>query len=151
MEAVVSGKPNTKWMNSRGIFGFYVLIVFLLYFVLLSVPFIASPVAWTLTHCIHSAFSYLFLHCLKGSPFQNDGNQGKSRPLTHWEQIDDGTHWTTTKKLLTIVPIALFFVASFVTNYSPMHFLVNGPFLALALLPKFPVFHKRRFFGINEY
>jgi hypothetical protein len=103
----------------------------------------------TLLLCLQ--LSYFFLHWLKGSPFHNDGDQGKSRPLTHWEQIDSGRHFTTTKKLLIILPTVLFLVASYNTNYDSQYFFVNLIFLAIALLPKFPVFHKKRFFGINEY
>ena len=49
---------------------------------------------------------FILLHYLKGTPFRTS-DQGKSRRLTHWEQIDQGTQFTDTRKFLTFVPIVL--------------------------------------------
>lgn len=46
--------PNTRVMNSRGIWLTYALGVGLLHIVLLSIPFFSVPVAWTLTNVIHN-------------------------------------------------------------------------------------------------
>ena len=42
----------------------------------------------------------------KGAPWENT-DQGKSRRLTHWEQIDSGHQFSDTKKFLTVVPVIL--------------------------------------------
>lgn len=47
------------------------------------------------------------MHWIKGSPNDFD-TQGEYRELTFYEQIDDGRPWTMTKKLLMIVPTALY-------------------------------------------
>lgn len=51
--------PNTRVMNSRGMWLTYALGVGLLHIVLLSIPFFSVPVAWTLTNVIHNFVSSL--------------------------------------------------------------------------------------------
>ncbi|XP_064925949.1 ORM1-like protein 1 isoform X2 [Columba livia] len=46
--------PNTRVMNSRGMWLTYALGVSMLHVVLLSIPFFSVPVAWTLTNVIHN-------------------------------------------------------------------------------------------------
>ena len=50
--------------------------------------------------------NYVLLHHLKGAPFETY-DQGQSRRLTHWEQIDAGEMNTGTRKFLTFAPIIL--------------------------------------------
>lgn len=49
--------PNTRVMNSRGIWLAYVISVGVLHIVLLSIPFFSVPVVWTLTNVIHNLVS----------------------------------------------------------------------------------------------
>uniref|UniRef100_A0A7N4PCN6 ORMDL sphingolipid biosynthesis regulator 3 n=1 Tax=Sarcophilus harrisii TaxID=9305 RepID=A0A7N4PCN6_SARHA len=98
--------PNTRVMNSRGIWLSYVLAIGLLHVVLLSIPFVSVPVVWTLTNLIHNMGMYIFLHTVKGTPFETP-DQGKARLLTHWEQMDYGVQFTASRKFLTITPIVL--------------------------------------------
>lgn len=56
--------PNTRVMNSRGIWLSYVLAIGLLHVVLLSIPFVSVPVVWTLTNLIHN----MVRACLLPSP-----------------------------------------------------------------------------------
>lgn len=49
--------PNTRVMNSRGIWLTYALGVGMLHIVLLSIPFFSVPVVWTLTNVIHNFVS----------------------------------------------------------------------------------------------
>ncbi|XP_054635463.1 ORM1-like protein 2 isoform X2 [Dunckerocampus dactyliophorus] len=118
--------PNTQVMNSRGIWLAYLLLTVVLHIILLSIPFITVPLVWTLTNVIHNLVMYLFLHTVKGTPFETP-DQGKARLLTHWEQMDYGVQFTASRKFLTISPIVL------------------------VLLPKLPLFHGVRIFGINKY
>uniref|UniRef100_A0AAA9THC3 ORMDL sphingolipid biosynthesis regulator 1 n=1 Tax=Bos taurus TaxID=9913 RepID=A0AAA9THC3_BOVIN len=99
--------PNTRVMNSRGMWLTYALGVGLLHIVLLSIPFFSVPVAWTLTNVIHNLGMYVFLHAVKGTPFETP-DQGKARLLTHWEQLDYGVQFTSSRKFFTISPIILF-------------------------------------------
>ncbi|KAG5282606.1 hypothetical protein AALO_G00057850 [Alosa alosa] len=142
--------PNTRVMNSRGIWLAYLLLTTVLHVVLLSIPFFSVPVVWTLTNVIHNLIMYLFLHTVKGTPFETP-DQGKARLLTHWEQMDYGIQFTSSRKFLTISPIVLYLLASFYTKYDATHFLVNTCSLLSVLLPKLPQFHGVRIFGINKY
>ncbi|XP_005006481.1 ORM1-like protein 2 [Cavia porcellus] len=142
--------PNTRVMNSRGIWLAYIILVGLLHVVLLSIPFLSIPVVWTLTNVIHNLVMYVFLHTVKGTPFETP-DQGKARLLTHWEQMDYGLQFTSSRKFLSIFPIILYLLASFYTKYDTAHFLINTASLFSVLLPKLPQFHGVRLFGINRY
>ncbi|TMS06695.1 ORM1-like protein 1 [Larimichthys crocea] len=94
-------------MNSRGIWLTYALGVGILHIVLLSIPFFSVPVVWTLTNIIHNFGMYVFMHAVKGTPFETP-DQGKARLLTHWEQLDYGVQFTSSRKFFTISPIILY-------------------------------------------
>lgn len=128
----------------------YALGVGLLHIVLLSIPFFSVPVAWTLTNVIHNLGMYVFLHAVKGTPFETP-DQGKARLLTHWEQLDYGVQFTSSRKFFTISPIILYFLASFYTKYDTTHFILNTASLLSVLIPKMPQLHGVRIFGINKY
>lgn len=49
---------------------------------------------------------FVFLHSLKGSIWDTQ-DQGRSRELTQWEQIDSGIQFTTTRKFLTSAPVIM--------------------------------------------
>ncbi|XP_005986243.1 ORM1-like protein 2 [Latimeria chalumnae] len=142
--------PNTRVMNSRGIWLAYMILVGLLHVVLLSIPVLSVSVVWTLTNVIHNLVMYLFLHTVKGTPFETP-DQGKARLLTHWEQMDYGVQFTSSRKFLTISPIVLYLLTSFYTKYDPVHFIINTASLLSVLIPKLPQFHGVRIFGINKY
>lgn len=142
--------PNESWIDSRGSWLTYVILITVGHLCILSVPFFETPTAWTLTNTIHNVCMFILLHYLKGTPFRTS-DQGKSRRLTHWEQIDQGTQFTDTRKFLTFVPIVLFMITSFYTKYSPVHFLVNTLTLLPNLVAKLPEMYKVRLFGLNKY
>ncbi|XP_029283422.1 nuclear receptor subfamily 4 group A member 1-like [Cottoperca gobio] len=47
--------------------------------------------------------------------------------------------------------VGLYILASFYTKYDATHFLINTSSLLSVLLPKLPLFHGVRIFGINKY
>jgi len=143
--------PTHHYFNSKGIWITYLLLVFGVHLLILSVPFFSVAVAWTLTNVIHDVCMYVMLHVTKGTPWEDSGDQGLARSETQWEQIDFGKHFTSTKKFFTIVPVVLFFLASFYSKYDKYHFVLNASALALNLTPKLPQLHKVRIFGINKY
>jgi len=142
--------PNCSWLNNRGVWVSYIIIVLLLHLVLLSFPFFSVAAVWTLTNVLHNTAMFVILHLMKGTPWEPI-DQGKARRLTHWEQIDYGEQLTATRKFLTILPIVLFFLTSFYTKYDSFHFGINFVALMLVLIPKLPQFHRVRLFGINKY
>ena len=93
---------------------------------------------------------FILLHIIKGTPWET-GDQGMVRKLTHWEQIDDGTQFTATRKFLTVVPVALFLLTAFYTKYDSFHFAVNFISLLTVVIPKLPQLHQVRILGINKY
>jgi len=141
---------NSTWHSSRGAFVFYLAGVTVLHTLLLCVPFLSVDLAWTLTNLIHNMTSFVFMHVLKGTPWTLQ-DQGKARQLTAWEQIDYGKQMTRTRRLLTVVPCVLFILACFYTRYERHHLFVNFVSLLSVLLPKLPMFHLVRVFGINRY
>lgn len=48
---------------------------------------------------------FLLFHWVKGSP--DTFSQGEFNGLTLWEQLDNGTPWTRTKKVFFLVPTML--------------------------------------------
>lgn len=62
--------PNTRVMNSRGMWLSYILGIGLLHVILLSIPFASVPVVWTLTNLIHNlVYSNQLLHQIRSGPF----------------------------------------------------------------------------------
>jgi len=141
--------PNSSWLNGKGFWLSYTLGVLLLHLVLLCIPVLTTAQAWTLTNVIHNTCMLVFLHILKGAPFEPQ-DQGKARSLTHWEQIDYGERFTVTRKFLTVVPVVLFVLTSFYTKYDATHFVINLAALVVVLVPKLPHFHRLRLVNSNH-
>lgn len=142
--------PTSSYFNQRGIWITYVLVIFLGHLFILSMPFFSTAVAWTLTNVLHDVSMFIILHVTRGTPYMLS-DQGTARKQTQWEQLDSGKQFTPTKKFLTIVPIVLFFLASFYTKYDKVHFIINAAFCALSVIAKLPIFHGKRFFEINKW
>lgn len=70
--------------------------------------------------------------------------------MTHWEQMDYGLQFTSSRKFLSS-SIVRYLVVSFHTKHDAAHFLINTASLLSGLLPKLPQFHGVRLFEINEY
>jgi hypothetical protein len=49
--------PNSCYFNSKGIWVTYVIVVAILHYVFLSLPFLTVAMSWTLTHVIHNLVS----------------------------------------------------------------------------------------------
>ncbi|KAL4222466.1 ORM1-like protein 3 [Mactra antiquata] len=142
--------PTSYYFNQRGIWLTYVLVIFLAHLFILSMPFFTTAIAWTLTNVLHDIAMFVILHVTRGTPYMLD-DAGTARKETQWEQLDQGKQFTPTKKFLTIVPIVLFFLASFYTKYDKVHFVINASFCALSVIAKIPWFHGKRFFEINKW
>jgi hypothetical protein len=148
--ANAEANPNAIYFNSKGMWATYIIVVALIHYVFLSLPFLSVALAWTFTNVVHNVLMFVILHLEKGTPFETI-DQGRARYLTVWEQLDYGAQFSASKKFLTIVPIILFFLASFYTKYDPYHFGINAVSLGFVLVPKLPMFHGVRLFGINKY
>lgn len=139
------------YMNARAMWFTYVLVVYVLHIFLLSIPVLSVGTAWTMTNVVHNLVTWVMLHIEKGSPFDSL-DQGKMRLCTVWEQLDRGEQYSSAKKFYTVVPVVLFLLATFYTKYDVLHFVINASsLLLLGLVPKLPLLHKVRLFGINKY
>lgn len=49
--------PNSSWLSARGFWLAYFLGLLLVHLLLLSVPFVTIPLAWTVTNLLHNAVS----------------------------------------------------------------------------------------------
>ncbi|XP_035898651.1 ORM1-like protein [Anopheles stephensi] len=142
--------PNSSWLDSRGLWLAYVLGLTIFHLCVLSIPFVQIPCAWTITNLLHNLAHLYFLHLIKGAPWMST-DAGENRKYTHWEQIDCGEQFTSTRKFLTAAPIILFLLTSLYTRNDAEHFTVNLISLVTVLVPKLPQLHGVRLFGINRY
>lgn len=62
MTAIAGGhgepNPNASWLGARGMWLAYILGVLAVHLILLSVPFISIPIAWTITNLLHNGVSH---------------------------------------------------------------------------------------------
>lgn len=59
--------PNTSWLNSKGIWFTYIIFTTTMHLILLSLPFLTTPVAWTLTNVFHNLVNILKLFKLENN------------------------------------------------------------------------------------
>jgi len=138
--------PNVSWYNKKRVWAVYILLISIVRFTF-ALFHIEPALAWTLTNVLHSTLSFFCLHWNKGSPFPHL-NTKKDR-LTIWEQIDNEKQYTPTKKVFTAIPIILFIITIHNNDYNIVEFLWNVIALSFVLIPKLPLFHRVRLFGIN--
>ena len=160
--------PMTKWLHSYGFWALYISMIAvarIFYWMVVSDP----AIGWTLTCVTHAAMSYVLLHVLKGAPIGDITIRGKYDHLTFWEQIDGEYHGTKIRKLFSSVPVLMYGIAfitfsSFLYLQQINHRLaitfnwVRNDWLclpwviastAVCVIPKLPVMHGKRPFGLN--
>lgn len=138
---------NISFFSEKGAWVVYVLIVvFLRGIVGLFTK--DEGLAWTITNTIHNVITYTSFHFVKGTPF-DDGQQGETARLTHWEQLDYEKQHTGTRKFYTVVPIVLLIIANHYCVGQQLWF--NVAQFAIILLAKTPMMHRIRIFGIGKY
>jgi hypothetical protein len=145
----VDSNKNTSWLNNPGALLWYLSLVVLSWLVF-SAVLDDSGLAWTYVHLVHGVVTYYLFHWVKGTPFAEE-NAGKYERLTFWEQVDSGVYATRTRKLLTLVPVVLFVLATHGTDFRKQPLGLNLVVVVVLLVAKLPMLHKVRFFGINRY
>jgi hypothetical protein len=76
--------------------------------------------------------------------------QGRYNKLTFWEQIDYGYQHTSTKKIMTAIPVVLCIFSCSEANWTMSWMIINVVACIAAILGKLPMMHKYRIFGINK-
>jgi len=107
-----------------------------------------AGLAWTYVHLVHGVVTYYLLHYCKGGV---EEDQGKYDLLTFWEQVDSQVYGTRNRKLFTLMPVALFVLATHGTDFRKQPLGLNLVVVLVLLIAKLPALHKVRFFGINKY
>ena len=151
-------KGHTDWMERNEFWWVYLggVAIFQLVVVatmdhLLSLTLIPSHVplywSWTVTNTVHCVLTILYLHWLKGSQMDD---QGEMSAMTLWEQLEGRPHTTSTKRVLTIVPTLLCYAACHFSNYDHTVCVWNCVVWSIHVLGKLPVMNGVRIFGINR-
>lgn len=143
-----SGNKNVEWMKSSTTLLLYVLLLGFTSMVLYILGVDDKGVNMSVVSTIHAFLSFYFLHWVKGTP--DNYSQGEWNGLTTWEQIDGGVSWTLIRKVLITIPTLLLLVTCYATDFDAFNLVVNiSLYASLVLLPKIPLMHRVRVFGIN--
>ncbi|EJD01548.1 Orm1 type endoplasmic reticulum protein [Fomitiporia mediterranea MF3/22] len=135
---------NVEWVNRKGAWAMHPLLSLLGKAMIDSIPGMTPQISWTSVNLLYNALTYLMFHGVTGIPFQSELHSGAYDDLTLWEQIDDGAQYTPAKKWLFCFPIAVFLLSTHYTHYDPWIFAINLTALIFNLLPKLPMFHRKR-------
>jgi len=54
--------PNSTFFNSRGMWVTYIIIVVVVHYMLLCLPFLSVAIVWTLTNVLHNAVNFLIMY-----------------------------------------------------------------------------------------
>jgi len=103
--------------------------------------------SWTVTHAVHCLGSTIYVHWLKGSLFDD---QGEMSAMTLWEQLEGRPKTVVVKRTLTIVPTLLCYAACHFSNYHYDVCLANILLWTIHVAAKLPVMNGVRIFGINR-
>lgn len=134
---------NATWVDQRGAWLIHLVIIALLKLFYNLLPGITVQWSWTLTNTTYIVGFYVMFHLIKGTPF--DFNGGAFDNLTMWEQIDDETLYTPTRKFLITLPIVLFLVSSHYAHFAFNAFVYNFLLVLLVgVVPKLPLTHRLR-------
>jgi len=133
--------PNTDFIGGRGFWLWYFisLVLFQIFLgVLLDLlPWTSSAYVWSVLHIGHALVTFFMMHYVTGLPFWVPDSQGKYDGQTFWEQIDNGRQFTSNRKVLSLIPVALFLLSTMETGWSaPLMFFNFFVLCVVALLPK---------------
>ena len=140
---------TVSWVHFAGFRWIYCFSILMAWWVVRM--FITADAArvWMIVLASHTALTFVLFHWIRGQP--EGGLQGESvAHLTFWEQIDGGVYGTPTRKFLIIVPVLLFFIATYNGGDNLNALAFNGLCTAVAVVPKHVGFHNVRLFGINK-
>lgn len=107
----------------------------------------ATIEAWTLTNAIHLGITVIYLHWLKGSLYDE---QGEMNAMTLWEQLDATVDTRPVRRVLLVVPTLLTYAACHFADYGKFYCFINVVLWLIAMLPKLGFMNGVRIFGINR-
>eukprot|EP01138_Halocafeteria_seosinensis_P012781 gb/GECG01013057.1/.p1 GENE.gb/GECG01013057.1/~~gb/GECG01013057.1/.p1 ORF type:complete len:197 (+),score=10.77 gb/GECG01013057.1/:1-591(+) len=141
---------NVSWMHDPRAWVFYAmaLVTVRMGITALLSPWLTDEAQWICLNVFHFFLSFIGLHWARGTPIWED--QGEFEDLTVWEQVDNGIPWTTTKKVLMIIPVILFLITCHATDYEIQPLIINGILNTILVVAKLPEMHRVRIFGVNR-
>jgi len=129
-----------------GFLGAYATSLFCVH--VLSVLLVGSfSTAWTLTNAIHLVVSLVFMHGLKGSL---SDEQGEMSALTAWEQLEATNGTRNVRRILAFVPTIVCYAACYFAQFDAQLSSVNVAAWAVLMLAKMPFMNGVRILGINR-
>ena len=144
---------HTDWLERGGwlLLGTYVGCI-CVFEVLLLALFDGSSthplfLSWTVTNAFHCLISMIYLHWLKGSLYDE---QGEMAALTLWEQLEGRPRTVLVKRVLTIVPTLLCYASCHFSNYDRQVCVINILLWTVHICAKLPIMNGVRVFGINR-
>ncbi|KAG7343154.1 ORMDL family protein [Nitzschia inconspicua] len=146
---------HTDWLENGGflLLGTYVGGIFIFQVVVSAILDAAYdkglPLywSWTVTNAVHCLLSTIYLHWLKGSLFDE---QGEMAAMTLWEQLEGRSNTVVVKRTLTIVPTLLCYAACHFSEYSWQVCFWNSVLWSVHIIAKLPGMNGVRIFGINR-
>ncbi|CAI4048234.1 hypothetical protein SUVZ_12G3740 [Saccharomyces uvarum] len=134
---------NATWVDQRGAWLIHIVVIVLLRLFYSLFPGSTPKWTWTLTNMTYIIGFYIMFHLVKGTPFEFNG--GAYDNLTMWEQINDETLYTPTRKFLLIVPIVLFLISNQYYRNDITLFLSNLLVTVfVGVVPKLGITHRLR-------
>lgn len=103
--------------------------------------------AWMWTNIIHLIVTLIYIHWIKGSLYDE---QGEMNALTLWEQLEATQDTRSVREALMIVPTVLCYAGCHFSEYHVMFCGVNVVVWLVAILAKLPFMNGVRIFGINR-
>uniref|UniRef100_A0A7S0F517 ORM1-like protein 3 n=1 Tax=Hanusia phi TaxID=3032 RepID=A0A7S0F517_9CRYP len=131
---------NVDWINDRGTWWFYLLMLGLSRWCCFLAG-VNEEWSWSFVLISHSIITFWLVHWKTGSLLTWEDDSGKYDGMTYWEQIDDGVENTGNRKFLRIVPLVLFLLAYRYSTGALTY--VNLSFTLLVLVPKIRPFRQR--------
>ena len=127
----------------------YVMLILIVYGAIHGSGY-TSEQSLSATNVAHALVTFVFFHWAKGSP--DTHAQGAWNGLTVWEQLDDASVFESpTKKIFLAVPTFMLLAQLNAAGFAKHDIAVNLPVYALfCVLPKLPLLHGVRLFGINR-
>lgn len=102
---------------------------------------------WTVTNAVHFMITLVYVHWLKGSLYDE---QGEMNALTVWEQLEATQGTKPVRQVLLIVPTVLTWAACWAVQYDTATSALNIALWLVAIAAKLPFMNGVRIFGINR-
>lgn len=151
----LSRKEHVDWLENGGILllccyvGGVALVEVLALAILETLENHTLPLywSWTFTNGAHTVISLFYLHWMKGSLFDE---QGEMAAMTLWEQLEGRFGAAAARRVLTAIPTFLCYAACQFSNYERVVCLTNVTLWMLCMFAKLPFMNGVRIFGINK-